>query len=283
MSHTLRDGPGARRRTVVGALAAAPLALAAAPRAAAATLPTVSMEAVLLAAQWDPAKAGEGTTAGAGPAVRLVERALADRGLLAAGYVDGHFGTRTVAAYAAWQRSLGYSGLGATGLPGRASLERLGQGRFTVVRPVATGGRTTVQGFACNARTLAMLQAARRRAAVPVVVEQGSYSPGADPTSAGTHDGGGALDLDAEGLTPAQRRALVTALREVGFAAWLRTPAQGRWPLHVHAVAVSDPDLSRPAADQVGDYHEGRNGLANGAPDDGPAVRKRTWEQVQRG
>ncbi len=152
-----------------------------------------------------------------------------------------------------------------------------------MVRPVATGGRTTVQGFACNARTLAMLQAARRRAAVPVVVEQGSYSPGADPTSAGTHDGGGALDLDAEGLTPAQRRALVTALREVGFAAWLRTPAQGRWPLHVHAVAVSDPDLSRPAADQVGDYHEGRNGLANGAPDDGPAVRKRTWEQVQRG
>ena len=90
------------------------------------------------------------------------------------------------------------------------------------------------------------------------------------------------LDLDAEGLTKARRLAAVTALREVGFAAWLRTPAQGDWPLHIHAIAISDTDLSAPAQNQVGDYYEGRNGLANDLPDDGPQVPKVTYEEFLR-
>ena len=258
------------------------LALIPQPANAAAALPAVDMEAVLKAAQWDPAKADSAVTPGAGPSVKLVETALRKLGLLEQSYVDGHFGTKTVTAYAQWQQQLGYSGIDATGLPGRTSLTKLGEGQFTLTRVVSVGARTTHQGFPINDRTLAMLRAAQVRSGVTFVVEQGSYSPGTDPTSAGTHDGGGALDLDAEGLTAAKRTAAVTALRQVGFAAWLRTPSQGDWPLHIHAVAISDTDLSAPAQKQVGAYYEGRNGLANNAADDGPRVPKVTYEEYLR-
>jgi hypothetical protein len=127
-----------------------------------------------------------------------------------------------------------------------------------------------------------MLREAQRLAQVPLVVEQGSYSPGQDPTSAGTHDGGGAVDLDAEALSTSQRTALLTALRRVGFAAWLRNPSQADWPWHFHGIAVNDTDLSRPAQKQVGQYYQGLDGLAGGRPDDGPQVTKKTWEQYNR-
>jgi|SRR6478735_2381540 len=58
--------------------------------------------------------------------VVLVEQALNKEGLLNASLVDGHYGTSTVQAYAAWQRRLGYSGSDADGIPGNASLTRLG-------------------------------------------------------------------------------------------------------------------------------------------------------------
>ena len=271
-----------RRSLLVLGAAVPALLLLPPPMTASAALPTVDMEAVLKAAQWDPAKADSAITPGAGPSVLLVETALRDQGLLEASYVDGHFGTRTVTAYALWQRQLGYSGIDATGLPGRTSLTKLGDGQFTLTRIFSVGARTTYQGFPINARTLAMLKAAQARSGLTFVVEQGSYSPGVDPTSGGTHDGGGALDLDAEGLTAAKRTAAVTALRQVGFAAWLRTPAQGDWPLHIHAVAISDTDLSAAAQKQTGAYYEGRNGLADNAADDGPQVPKVTYEEYLR-
>ncbi|PPK92623.1 hypothetical protein CLV92_11352 [Kineococcus xinjiangensis] len=279
------------RRSFLGLVTTSPV-LALPPQAAGARAPAVpaqqagtavvDMEAVVKAAQWDPAKSGTGTVVGAGPSVRLVEAALRDRGLLEPGYVNGHFGTRTLAAYATWQERLGFTGLAATGLPGRASLARLGEGRFTLSRVISPGTRTTHQGFPVGTRTLAMLRAAQSRCGLTFTVEQGSYSPAIDPTSAGTHDGGGALDLDAERIPAARRGAAVTALREVGFAAWLRTPAQGNWPLHIHAVAISDTDLSTPAQKQVGAYYEGRDGLANAQPDDGPRVPRTTYEEYLR-
>lgn len=58
--------------------------------------------------------------------VLLVEKALRAEGLLAAQWVDGSFGTKTVTAYAALQRRYGYLGTDADGIPGRASLTRLG-------------------------------------------------------------------------------------------------------------------------------------------------------------
>jgi len=109
---------------------------------------------------------------------------------------------------------------------------------------------------------------------VPFYVDpsQGSWSGAA--ASAGTHSGCGAIDLT--NLSAAQFDELVVAMRRVGFAAWHRTPEQSDWVRHCHGIAVQpggkwDPGcLHYSAHDQVVDYHEGRNGLASNAPDDGP-------------
>lgn len=251
-----------------------------------AALPVVDMEMVLLAAQIDPPKSGTGITPGAGDDVLEVEAALRAEGLLSSAYVDGHFGTTTISAYAAWQRSLGYGGIDANGIPGRTSLTKLGEGRFTVTRTVSTGSRwDSYGGERVNTRTRDMLAAADAVLAWRINLTQGSYTS-EDPSSAGTHDGGGVVDISVSGLTSTQRWRTVKALRTVGFAAWLRTPSQGPWPYHIHAAAVSDPDMSRPARNQIHDYYFGRNGLANHAPDNTPSgyrVPFTWWERYRRG
>jgi len=241
------------------------------------------MEATVKAAQIDPRRSDDTHTPGATTSVRLVEQALQAKHLLAAKWVDGYFGTTTVAAYAAYQRSLGYTGLAANGLPGRASLAKLGQGRFTVTRTIGPGPRIDLGGgVVVNARTKAMLAAAEHALGRTLALDQGSYNPGGDPTSAGTHDGGGVVDVSVKGMTAADRVTVARALRRVGFAAWVRTPSQGDWPYHIHAVAISDTDLSSQAQHQVGDYYLGLDGLADRGPDDGPEVTIRTWEEFGR-
>lgn len=266
-----------------GAALAASLALSETAHAA---LPVVDMELVLLAAQVDPPKPDTGLTPGAGAHVIEVERALNAKGLLASGSVDGHYGTSTVSAYAAWQRSLGYEGIDANGIPGSASLTSLGQNRYTVTRPVHTGSRTdSYSGKRVNTRTRNMLSAADAMLSWGIVLTQGSYST-SDPSSAGTHDGGGVVDISVINLSTTQRWQTVKALRTIGFAAWLRNPSQGDWPYHIHAAAVSDPDLSLQARNQIHDYYFGRNGLANHAADDTPAAYRMPftwWEKYQRG
>lgn len=246
-------------------------------------LPTVEMEAVIKAAQIDPRRADSAITPGSKDSVLLVESALQARGLLAGSYVDGHFGTRTIEAYAAYQRSLGYTGLDATGLPGQTSLRLLGEQRYTVVRSFSSGSQVTYRGVQMNTRTKAMLLASEGLLGRQLTITQGSYNPGGDPTSAGTHDGGGALDISVDGMSSTLRTNVAKALRRVGFAAWVRTPAQGAWPYHVHAIALADTDQSSAAQHQAGDYYLGLNGLANRGPDDGPVVTpKLTWEEYQR-
>ncbi|WP_433112906.1 peptidoglycan-binding domain-containing protein [Micromonospora sp. CA-246542] len=251
--------------------------------ATAAARPIVDMEATVLAAQIDPRRADNTLTPGAKSSVLAVEQALQAQGLLNAQWVDGYFGTVTVSAYAAYQRSLGYTGLAANGLPGTTSLTRLGQNRYTVANTIGPGAKVPRDGYVVNARTQAMLAEAQRLLGQTLVLEQGSYNPGGDPTSAGTHDGGGVVDIAVTGMTATRRTAVARALRQVGFAAWVRNPNQGDWPWHIHAVAISDTDLSSPAQHQVGDYYLGMNGLANQGPDDGPQIPIKTWEQYQRG
>jgi peptidoglycan hydrolase-like protein with peptidoglycan-binding domain len=249
---------------------------------AVAALPTASMEAVLKAAQIDPRRADSALTPGAKDSVLLVEQALADKGLLDQVYVDGHFGTSTITAYSSYQKSLGYTGLDASGLPGKTSLEKLGADRYTVTAVVSAGSRPTYHGKTMNTRTKAMLVKAEGLLGRQLVITQGSYNPGGVGASAGTHDGGGALDIGVEGMSSATRTDVARKLREVGFAAWVRTPAQG-FAYHIHAIALSDPDLSSGAQHQAGDYYLGYNGLAGRGSDDGPAVSpKLTWEEYQR-
>jgi hypothetical protein len=95
---------------------------------------TVDLSRVIVAAQRDPKRPQGGTTKGSVSHVRVVEVALQAEGLLSSRFSgDGSFGTLTVKAYAKWQRRCGFTGKDANGIPGRKSLERLGQRhRFSV-------------------------------------------------------------------------------------------------------------------------------------------------------
>jgi hypothetical protein len=90
--------------------------------------PTVDLSNVIAAAKRDPGLRQGGTTHP--DDVKIVEAALKAEGLLSAAYAsDGAFGSTTVAAYKAWQRKCRYSGSAADGIPGKASLEKLGAKR----------------------------------------------------------------------------------------------------------------------------------------------------------
>jgi hypothetical protein len=279
--------PGLSRRSLltrglaVGAAVAVPSVLGGPSASASTVLATVDMELVLLGCQVDPPKSGSGTTPGAEPHVLAVEQALQAKGLLGASLADGHYGTSTLDAYAAWQRSLGYSGLDANGVPGRTSLTQLG---LTVTRPVSAGSRTaSYGGRRTNTRTADMLRAADGMLSWSITLTQGSYTS-SNPGSAGTHDGGGVVDIGVNSLSTTQRWQTVKALRTVGFAAWLRTPSDG-FAYHIHACGISDPDMSRAARDQVHDHYFGRNGLANNGADNTPSAYRvpfTWWEKYLR-
>ncbi|MFE3196854.1 peptidoglycan recognition family protein [Embleya sp. NPDC059237] len=85
---------------------------------------SVSLSQVLKAAGEDPPGPDGHTTFR--DAVRLVEDALATEGLLDPRYVDGSYGTKTIAAYGRWQEECGFTGPDADGRPGVTSLSRLG-------------------------------------------------------------------------------------------------------------------------------------------------------------
>ncbi|MFF7947032.1 N-acetylmuramoyl-L-alanine amidase [Streptomyces griseorubiginosus] len=96
--------------------------------------PRVDLSRLVTAARTDPGARQGHVTYMAG--TNLTEVALVQVGYLSKSYAgDGSFGTRTVDAYARWQRHLGYSGTAADGIPGRTSLAKLGDrtGLFTVV------------------------------------------------------------------------------------------------------------------------------------------------------
>lgn len=97
---------------------------------AAAQKPKVDLSRVIAAAKADPPKKG---TPISYYGVKTVETALVAEGLLSRALADGHFGTATRTAYAAWQRRCGYSGKDADGIPGATSLKKLAARRgFTV-------------------------------------------------------------------------------------------------------------------------------------------------------
>lgn len=106
------------------------------------------------------------------------------------------------------------------------------------------------------------------------LIFQGSYSNAT--ASAGTHSGGGALDLRA----PLYGDTALLIMRRRGLWAWHRTTAQGFDLDHAHAIAIGCPHLSPAAKQQETAARNHRNGLANGGPDDGPAVPVQTWQQA---
>jgi hypothetical protein len=87
--------------------------------------PRVSLANVLDAAHRDPS-AAQGSAAHRTDTL-IVEQALGAEGLLPSAWIDGSYGTKTIDAYAAYQRRLGYSGSDADGIPGQRSLATLGE------------------------------------------------------------------------------------------------------------------------------------------------------------
>lgn len=139
--------------------------------------------------------------------------------------------------------------------------------------------RTIWRGVVLDERSAAMMDEVAQLVEPYLVPTQGAYSNGGVAASAGTHDGGGSIDLSAAELTPDQRYDVVYNMRRVGWAAWLRTPAQANWGYHIHAIAVNCDDLSYGAYDQVEQYFNGTNGLYLKGQDDGPRdFVGTTWE-----
>jgi hypothetical protein len=114
-------------------------------------------------------------------------------------------------------------------------------------------------------KTAAALTVAEKRLGYQMDIVQGPYNSSVGP-SAGTHAGGGVVDLSPYDWARKER-----VLREVGFDAWYRRAVPGLWPAHVHAVLHGHQDLSPSAQDQTEKYDRGEDGLANPpTPDPNP-------------
>lgn len=141
--------------------------------------------------------------------------------------------------------------------------------------------RVKVNGWTINQRTFVMLTRAQELYGGELeiagyAITQGSYHDNG-VASFGTHLGGGAVDLSV------MRRgtytvlwddieSLLHALRVAGFAAWLREYGElyTDSPIHIHAIAIGDRELSVAANEQLtgkAGYFPGYDGLP--VPDGG--------------
>lgn len=150
-----------------------------------------------------------------------------------------------------------------------------------------------VNGMTFNQRTLEMLEHAQSiyQGELEITgfhLTQGSYTNQVS-ASFGTHNGGGAVDISVlrKGTWTVlydEIEPLINALRLAGFAAWLRDfdrlyPGS---PIHIHAIAIGDRDLSIPAYDQISasyGYFAGFDGIppqpgqpATADPHGGPVI-----------
>ena len=118
------------------------------------------------------------------------------------------------------------------------------------------------------------------------LITQGAYS-GAK-ASAGTHNGGGAIDVSYWLVDTPEKRA---AWRNSGVAMWHRRAWEGNWAQHGHGVWIGCPHLQGAAGTdgkswvhgaqkQVIDYRNGLNGLVSRAKDQGPRVAVVTWRDA---
>lgn len=150
-------------------------------------------------------------------------------------------------------------------------------------RPPDDYQRMTINGQTLNARTFYMLShAADLYGGVIDItgtgITQGSYTD-EEPLSFGTHAGGGAVDISVIAwerfeILYDEIDPLIHALRVAGFAAWLRDVGElaDYSPIHIHAIAIGDAELSPAAHDQLTGqfgYFRGFNGIPT---DDGVPI-----------
>lgn len=132
---------------------------------------------------------------------------------------------------------------------------------YGCLKPPDDMTRVTIGEHVLTRRTVAMLEHAQELYGGSLqflaAITQGSYTPGL-AASFGTHDGGGAVDLSVRhpqtgAVLYADLEAMIRALRLAGFAAWVRyeDDLYPGSPIHIHAIAIGDPDLSPAARDQI--------------------------------
>lgn len=146
---------------------------------------------------------------------------------------------------------------------------------FGCLKPPDDYTRVEVNGWTLNQRSLAMLAHAQglyggELELTGQAITQGSYNSSVE-ASFGTHSGGGAVDLSVlrhgtytvlwDDIEP-----LIRALRAAGFAAWLREYGELHpdSPIHIHAIAIGDQELSPAAQEQLtreAGYFRGFSGL----------------------
>ncbi len=130
------------------------------------------------------------------------------------------------------------------------------------LKPVDDYSRVEVNGVILNQRTLTMLQYAQQIYGGKIdlanrAITQGSYTS-AEPASFGTHNYGGAVDFSVRvvhggAILYHEIEPAIRALRAAGFAAWLREPGElsEDSPIHIHAIAIGDKELSWAAQEQL--------------------------------
>lgn len=144
--------------------------------------------------------------------------------------------------------------------------------RQSVMIQMAWADRKTYQGKAVNAGTLAIINAANQLLRSSyfggeksnLTLTQGGYNRGGVSASAGTHDGGGAIDITAHNWKNREK-----VFRLLGVAMWDRPTLPGVWSHHIHGIVCGDGTASAGAKRQVTAYYKRRNGLANNGTDRG--------------
>lgn len=121
--------------------------------------------------------------------------------------------------------------------------------------------RVIYHGRTMDKMTRAFVQAAEEKLGYELTIIQGSYNNSVG-ASAGTHDGGGVLDLVA---WDADRKLRV--IKDLGGFGWYRPAIRGLWGAHLHVGIIGHPKLAPAAARQVTSYLNGRNGLKGDDPD----------------
>lgn len=102
-----------------------------------------------------------------------------------------------------------------------------------------------------------------------LTIVQGAFmerAGGGASASAGVHDKAGCLDVRTWNLNATELEGFIRATRRHGFPFWRRDQRHGMDP-HAHGILGTDHPLDSGAAYQWRQYLDGRNGLANNAPD----------------
>lgn len=193
------------------------------------------------------------------------------------GEPTGSYGSGTKEAVRKFERKHGWSADGLAGTKVQAALAK----EARPVKPPATNWKNVkappadyrivnFRGVKVDVRTRVMVERAEsymKKMGInsKLSLSQGSFNTGVG-ASAGTHDGGGALDIRIGNFSSKTADNVVKALRMAGFAAWRRGVNDSFSP-HIHAIAIGDKKAAPLAKRQVQEYLRGGDGLSGSRKD----------------